>query len=490
MSQNYRVIADVDLSQYFIGGKVWLFNLLKSLKKDVYEDDERLIFRLEQSDIFEYDEEKGEIETALDRFIAEIDIPTYFIIKRFSNIKNIPQHKDTKCIHPWTHFYSDPVGTILPCCIASGDFGNISEFTSIDQALNSEAFKKLRLSMLNNKQPKACSVCYEQEKNNIVSWRQKRAMEQDYSYIYEQSNADGSIDNIKLKNMNLGLGNTCNLKCRICYNALSSRIEQEDIALGNISKPLAKNYDSSNFQIMFEDIKNKSLDLESIHFFGGEPLLLNMHYELLDNLIANNKTELLLLYHTNLHSLTFKDKNIIDYWSKFPKLSIAISIDASHDRGKYIRHGMNWNNVIKNIKTVKQKLPHAQIRLATTVSIYNALHVTELHKELLELGLFSCSDIEVHDALGELNESRMLPQELKAIAVDNIKQFITYIKQYPNFEHLEKNYIEIINHINSEDKSYLLPAFLDTVEELDRYRKEDFFLVFPELKLLKQFKKQ
>lgn len=489
MIEGYKIIADVDLAQYFTGGKTWLFNLLKSLKKDVFEDNERIIFRLGQSDIFEYDEDKGEIETTLDQFIKEIDIPEFFIIKIISPIKNIPMYEDTKCIHPWSHFYFDPVGKILPCCLASGEFNNISDFTSVDQALNSEEFKKLRLSMLNNKQPKACTVCYEKEKLGNTSWRQQRLLEKDYTALFNKTNKDGSIDNIQIQNMNVGLSNTCNLKCRICYNALSSRIEQEDIALGNIAAPLTKSFESSNFELIMDDIKDKLLSLESIHFFGGEPLLIKSHYDLLDHLLEHNKTDIFLLYHTNLHALKFKEKSIINYWSKFPKMSIAVSLDDNHKRGEYIRHGMIWNNVIKNIHTVKNDLPHVNMRVATTVSVYNALHVTELHKDLLETGLFNCSEIEVHDALGDLNESRMLPIELKQVAIENINNFVSYIEKYPDHESLANNYKEIIRHIMSEDKEYLLPEFLARTEKIDKYRKESFFDVFLELKLLNHFKK-
>ena len=54
-------------------------------------------------------------------------------------------------------------------------------------------------------------------------------------------------------------------------------------------------------------------DIEDFYFAGGESLITDKHYDILDHLIAENKTNALLQYNTNLSNLNYKKKSIIDY---------------------------------------------------------------------------------------------------------------------------------------------------------------------------------
>ena len=87
----------------------------------------------------------------------------------------------TFCPLPWIHLGTHPHGGVTPCCISDmtagknrarnytdhGDeFYNLNDH-SIDKHMNSDYFKEIRLEMLNDVEPKACTRCYQEERKGI-----------------------------------------------------------------------------------------------------------------------------------------------------------------------------------------------------------------------------------------------------------------------------------------------------------------------------------
>ena len=56
-------------------------------------------------------------------------------------------------------------------------------------------------------------------------------------------------------------------------------------------------------------------------------MITDKHYDILDHLIAENKTNALLQYNTNLSNLNYKKKSIIDYWKQFKLVQVRASLD-------------------------------------------------------------------------------------------------------------------------------------------------------------------
>jgi len=485
-----KLIAEIDLAQYFVLGKSWLYETIKSLHRPVYKDNERLLFYLDVSDIYEYDDEQGEIALCLDQYLHELDIPEYFVIKRFAPIKHVQSHQDTRCIFPWMQLYFDPLGKQAPCCYSSGSFGNLSDHTTVNQAMNTPELKQLRTAMLANKKHRSCAMCYDLEKIGIVSERQHNTYNRfaKYSYMFDATNSDGSIDDVSVRYAVIGLDNICNFKCRICHNELSSRIESEDLKLGHLSTPLIKNRSHANFTAFMQDFQQQLANVEKLHFFGGEPLLMDQHYRMLDALLASGNRDLELLYHSNLSVLSHKQANVLDYWNQFNHVIVMVSLDAMDARAAYARHGSVWSQIVDNIKAVKQHAPRVKLIVDTTFSIYNALHVADFHQWLIQEKLFEPHEIEMHHARGDSNDPRMLPTELKQQAVARMQEFITWLKGHKDPASLIKYYEDMTVLLMSEDKMHLLPAFVERVQKIDAYRSEEFATVFPELQSIIDFR--
>ena len=81
------------------------------------------------------------------------------------------------------------------------------------------------------------------------------------------------------------------------------------------------------------------MESKEIYIAGGEPLVTEEHYLLLEWLIKNNATNVKLRYNTNFTKLRFKDYEVLPLWSHFKHIEILASIDAVDELGSYIRSG-------------------------------------------------------------------------------------------------------------------------------------------------------
>ena len=84
--------------------------------------------------------------------------------------------KDSMCVLPWNHVYTNTDGIVGPCCIANhgmyrGDSLSISNH-SVLEATNSKFMKQLRVDMMNGIENPACETCYYHESlgNQSVRW--------------------------------------------------------------------------------------------------------------------------------------------------------------------------------------------------------------------------------------------------------------------------------------------------------------------------------
>lgn len=289
---------------------------------------------------------------------------------------------DTFCIYPWIHLYVNPDGSALPCCVADhhSHMGNVRANT-IKEVWNSEQYKELRKNMLSGKRCKECQGCYNNEDKGLLSTRQN--VNDRYSqhiHLADLTNEDGSLDEMHLRHFDVRWSNICNFKCRSCSHTYSSSWAKED-GLDNIYIFAGGN---SN-DLLYDQFEPYFNGIETFYFAGGEPLLTDKHYEILEYLIENNKTDVLLDYNTNLSKLTYKNKNILDLWKNFKNVRVHASIDSYGDRAEYIREGTNWNDIKSNLLTIKESTPHVQLQTGSVISAFNIFTIPEFLNEMKEI---------------------------------------------------------------------------------------------------------
>ena len=213
-----------------------------------------------------------------------------------------------------------------------------------------------------------------------------------YIPLTETTNSDGSAE-MNLKYFDIRWSNICNFKCRSCSSTYSSSWATEDNSIGHNKKVFIFAGGDSN-----DDLYNQFLphfkNIEEFYFAGGEPLLTDKHYDILEYLISIGRTNVKLNYNTNFSSLRYKDRSIISLWKHFPNIQIGASLDSWGTRAEYIREGTDWKIIQDNVRLIKQQLPHVKLHTTTVVSCFNVSTLPEFFTHLLESKLFNIDDLD------------------------------------------------------------------------------------------------
>ena len=149
---------------------------------------------------------------------------------------------------------------------------------------------------------------------------------------------------------------SCNLACRTC-GAHASTFWEKHLRDNNL--PVIKFKPTDNLATIKEVLTNLDLsNLKQVQFCGGETLLGTTYWEtaqLIADLVPNAKDTLLLGFQTNAtQPVPAKYYDLIE---KFKLVKFMISIDGTHDRFEYLRWPANWNQVVDNIFTIREKVP-------------------------------------------------------------------------------------------------------------------------------------
>jgi MoaA/NifB/PqqE/SkfB family radical SAM enzyme len=387
----------------------------------------------------------------------------------------------TFCILPWIHVYSNPDGSVLPCSI--GDYrlhlGNIQSQT-IEDVWNGEKYKIMRKKMLAGEKCDECAACYTIEESGAESPRQLQTNKfKKYITLADTTNSDGSVD-MNLRYFDIRWSNICNFKCRSCSSTYSSSWATEDNARGH-NKKVFIFAGGNNNDALYNQFLPHFKNIEEFYFAGGEPLLTDKHYDILEYLISIGKTNVTLKYNTNLSNLKYKNKSVIDLWKHFPNIQIGASLDSWGTRAEYIREGTDWEIIKDNLRSIKQHVPQVQLYITTVVSAFNVSTLPEFFNHMLESKLFSIKDLDssVYNLLNpEFYSFSILNNELKSAIIDKLSK--------ARFNATIDNRIQyVISSLkNSTYDEQALQEFKKITTEYDLIRNRNFLETFPELKEL------
>jgi organic radical activating enzyme len=311
--------------------------------------------------------------------------PTFCLAKWHHTTIYLQTGETHSCYHPPPHKIS------------------IEEITIDPGALhNTEQKKHERLAMLNGEKPSGCDYCWNIESlgEDYVSDRKERN-----STIYTperfQQIRDGDWDqNINPQYIEISFGNECNFKCGYCHPKHSSAYHKE--IRDNGPYDMVKNHrnDIDWFKI-YEEETNPYVDawwrwwpevrktLTILRITGGEPLLQQSTWRLLEDLEANPLPNLELNINTNLgvkpvliDRLVEKVNNLVNE-KKIRDFKIFTSMDTWNEQAEYIRTGLDIDVWERNLDTylTKTSLP---ITFMITFNILTVTNFQNLLSKILE----------------------------------------------------------------------------------------------------------
>jgi MoaA/NifB/PqqE/SkfB family radical SAM enzyme len=301
-----------------------------------------------------------------------------------------------------------------------------------------------------------------------------------YQYNISETQVQKPIKPVRIE---INASNVCNLRCRICSPAASSRWIVEGKKVYGWNEKIHLNLNEENLR----QVKNWCDNLDEICFFGGEPLMSEENVQLLDHAIDSGLSKkIALLFNSN--GTIFNDE-IQRRLEKFKRVRFYFSIDDIGARFEYQRSGASWKDVEKNLNTVYAltKTPawkNIDFKICCTVSSLNVFYFPEFFEyfnnnfpglKIFWNLLYDTWELSI----------QILPNEVKKVIRERLQTI------QPSFEWSEgetKTVNELLTYLDySVEKPF--SEFYRYVNRHDVYRKESFPSVFPEFwQILKPYK--
>lgn len=397
---------------------------------------------------------------------------------------------DKICVVPWIHLNIESDGRVIPCCLTSAhDYvvGDAKTQTT-SEILNSEPMKQLRLDMMRGVEPKICNKCFDQERIINRSGRtfNNAVYRSSYDNIENITNQDGSITEFKLKYWDFRFSNLCNFKCRTCGPRYSSAWVPDAKKMNLSSQDKMWHIKQVDNRPNYEFLEQHVVYVEKIYFAGGEPLMMQEHWDTLELIDRYNRYDVPVFYNTNLSTLVYRNQNVLNYWKKWHigKLRVAVSIDEIDERSEYVRSGTRWQNLENNLNELI-KLNNIIVSVGITVSAYNVFRIPEIIERLVNLNVISkkhrYKNFNLNVLLNpEYSRVSVLPESFKHEIIEKLNRFVIEFKnQYKS--DLGEMFKQTIEHLSYESNPDNLKQFIKYNTELDEIRQENLISVIPEL---------
>jgi organic radical activating enzyme len=399
----------------------------------------------------------------------------------------------TFCSLPWIHMATHPHGGVTLCCIADHtnsmssakdiDGWGVEKFKnlnvdSINDIMNSTYYKQVRVQMLTDQIPEACTRCFEEEKRGIES---KRINEQrkfpDFTYeVAEKETKQDGYYRTDIRFVELRLGNLCNVKCRSCNPASSTKwitdYKKVEDKFDYVTKYGWVNKDPNFGWIdnprFWNDFYEHSKNLELIYINGGEPTLVKQHWNYLERLVDGGYAKNLKLWYSI--NMTNMPDYAIDIWKKFKQVDISCSIDDLGERNTWLRNPTKWEDVLVNYHNlINHKIDNFNISINQTISWLNVYYLDEFYDYFKNKRNTHIHHNMVYDP--NFLSPWILPEEVKFDIINKCHS----VMQKVDFNTIQSQLM------NNDSNMELLEQGIKYNDYLDKLRKEDMREVFSEL---------
>lgn len=385
----------------------------------------------------------------------------------------------TICMLPWISIETSPIGTARPCCMADEEItdenGVKYELTQTDLTTiyQSKYMQNLRRLFRAGEKPKTCNRCWSEEAAGRASKRihSRVRLKELYTQVDWENDKPDQLWFVDLK-----LGNICNLKCRICGSWSSSKWAEEEIKympeLKNKKDHLAYTYlkkgawprTSDQF---WNNLKELLPNIKYFEFTGGEPWLIQEHFELLKYAVKTGDSKHIDI-HYNTNATQMPDEFDAEIWREFGRVDIAFSVDNVGDRFEYERYGAKWdfaNEVIDYVHYSQSEFPNITTQLCFTINIQNVYYLDELLAWADTKGFGDIYFNMMHSP-EHMSVQRMTPAAQELV----LNKLKTFFWTKPLYHREIDNVIKFIEQGIGGDGT----EFLEKMQRTDAYRKQNF----------------
>ena len=352
MNTQYNILDKINLSDYRRTAD--LKNKLSSVKKGAFADNERLVVT--------YNPESHDSIILLNRFLNEIDIPDFFVIREENNTLPVAKFDDTYCSAVDAALFVSVNGYVGLCCSGSEPLGNVRE-EPVQAIFNKPKFIQLRNDLKNNRPNNYCKGC-----DRVDATAPGSSQRFAFNDMFKET------ETRQLQMIDVRWSNVCNLSCRYCNTHDSSEWRR----LRNLPiESVNRDYTES----LFELIEENADTIEAVYLLGGEPLMQKHNLRLLDILPKHVKIDIL----TN-GSVNLSNNKIYEKLKLFKNTFWNLSFDNVGDRFEYVRAGGDWKLLCQNIETLKQDFTRNNVSFHPVYTLWNATRLLEFYEFAQEAG--------------------------------------------------------------------------------------------------------
>ena len=394
---------------------------------------------------------------------------------------NIPNPKF--CVLPWISLEASPIGTVRPCCLADDEIcDNTGEKFSLltadfGEIQRSADMQRLRGQFLAGEQPQTCRKCWSEERAGRTSKRMHTLNRLKHILADQTWTQDAK----PLMFLDMKLGNICNLKCRICGSWSSSQFATEEI---NWIRDPAERKQTYAYQMLragawprenaqfWNQIDSCLTDIRYIEFTGGEPFLIQEHFDMLQGIVDRGIAHQVEI-HYNTNGTQYPDA-AESIWRHFRLVEIAVSIDDIGQRFEYQRSNASWDEVQNNVERFRQlrsRNANIQLQCCSTVNIFNMRYLDGVANWIAQQAFDFVYWNVMHDAW--YFSVSCLPDSAKAA----IERHLRSTDLPPQYYDEIMGVVDFMNRGASTDGTMTRMKIAD----LDLKRSQDFAQVCPEM---------
>jgi len=350
---------------------------------------------------------------------------------------------------------------------------------------NTVVKEKARREMLKGVFPSECEYCWKSERCNEVSDRVYKSSASWAQVDLENLKSEDSIRNVFPTYLEISFSSHCNLKCAYCYPEVSSSIRKEiedfgpyqtSIPFGELAEyKVAKlKLDQANVDLekTFWDWWDLGLyqKLKNFRITGGEPLINNNTFRVLDKIIEQNEfLDLEFSLNSNLmisneRFQTFLEKlKVLIETRKIKSFSLFASIDTYGESAEFLRNGLKIEVFEDRVKKYLSTIKNAELTFMVTYQALSPFYFNDFLSKVITLRA-EFPDAKIKVGISELLNPHFLslnidPDFFHPYVLTNLDFMKSYsqlsigVHGFSNFEiqHLERIYTSLVSKKNNKD---------------------------------------
>ena len=413
------------------------------------------------------------------------------------------------CPLPWTHLGVKNNGTLRMCSHSqSAGTGNtvlhhngkalsIEDLDTVD-VMNCETLKQVRKDILDGNWPEQCKRCKVESAAGHRSRDQWETLRHQESFTKEMAIArtldDGTFVDAEIQDMDLRVGNQCNLRCTMCFPGEATKWYKDYQEIigddhfyvdGKKYNLIAKDgdFDWVRAKDKVESLVRASDKLLKIKFGGGEPLMIKHHKDFIQGLIdAGHSKRIELEYSSNI---TVFPPDLFELWKEFKLIKICASLDAIGEPNEAIRYGTKWEIVENFLKMLDHTEDHIEVFTSTTVSMLSIEHYADT---LLWLQNQNFNKINKNAHSVSASHPVYNPKYLNIAILEEYQQERLFnklrdkVKGYPELEQKIEFYNKYYNLMRVHDADLFRKQFAERFDRFAKNQDQDWNSLFPEAK--------